>query len=76
MLLEDIIQWFSRRFLSLHKTRYFFKDFEQIFENNVYHVEKVSGAQELAYVVTDLAETCRFPPGPAGRSTVNWSRVN
>lgn len=33
-------------------------------------------AQDLAHVVTNLAETCRFPPGPEGRSMVNWSRVN
>lgn len=33
-------------------------------------------AHDLAYFVTNLTETFRFPPGPAGRSMVNWSRLN
>lgn len=35
-----------------------------------------SCSEHLSYVVTNLAQTWRFPPGPVGRSTVNWSRVN
>lgn len=42
----------------------------------VFSVEDVFCAQGLASVVTDLAETCRSPPGPVGSSIVKWSPVN